>query len=465
MPKEYEECVKTEKKKHSEKDAKRICAIAYYKRHGVSVNEAHKKSTRKSFGEKTMKIVERLARSKEALVREAKRIAKSTGGSPDDFVVLPITKSLREHSKMRELAPDITDETYKYVLVRKSVNGKDFVIVQVEGKLKLDFGALPKNPMAEEMNQPIKKDAEEDTVDVEPGETQKTKSVAANEDEAEMKCKGENCAEKMKEKMEEPKDEKKSVLEVDREDKVESEGVVDDEGGSENLVTVKKAMETLEKAMNKGLDSLSDEDIQTLKSLVDSVSVKKSTDSEDSGEDEKSKDKDDPTKDFLGKVMSKVSEGEELTEIERQALSAAVSAAKKESGVGSSRTAQNILSKIMKKVANAETLSADERDVLGAAIDATKKAKSEVAKSIASKFHKVIEEIEETPESIYKDLTGSEPVSGVYAFTRKSIAEKFIRRLRMRSVVQKSVMFTRPLSAEEVRKLPKRYRFIVEIDD
>lgn len=42
MPKEYEKCVESEKKKHSEKDAKRICAISYYKRHGISVNEAHK---------------------------------------------------------------------------------------------------------------------------------------------------------------------------------------------------------------------------------------------------------------------------------------------------------------------------------------------------------------------------------------------------------------------------------------
>jgi hypothetical protein len=41
MPKEYKACVKSEiAKGKSEKDAKRICAIAYYKRHGKTPQQA-----------------------------------------------------------------------------------------------------------------------------------------------------------------------------------------------------------------------------------------------------------------------------------------------------------------------------------------------------------------------------------------------------------------------------------------
>lgn len=461
MPKEYKECVKTEKKKHSEKEAKKICAIAYYKRHGVSVNEAHKRYAKKSFGEQTMKIVERLARSKEALVREAKRIAKSTGGSPDDFVVIPITKTLRKHARMNEFAPDIADETYKYALIRKTVNGKDFVIIQVEGKLKLDFNSLPKNPMAEEMNQPIKKDADEDTVNVGPddgADATKTKSLSANEEEKE---KEEDCVED--ECKEDKSDTKKSQLEVDRETEVPNEGAVKEESGNPSVGVVKKALNALEKAVTEGFEALSEDDTVALKSLLESVAKKEEDEAEDKNEKEVKKSV--AEKDFLGKIMSKVSEGKDLTEIERKALSAAVAAAKRESGVGSSRTAKNILSKIMKKVASAETLSQDETDVLSAALDATKKAKSEVTKSIITKFTTLADETEDTPESIYAEITGGEPVEGLFAFTRKSLADKFIRRLRLHSVVQKSMLFSRPLSAEEVRKLPRKYHFIVEISD
>jgi hypothetical protein len=44
MPAEYLKCVESEKKKgKSEAEAQKICAIAYYKRHGETVKEAHKK--------------------------------------------------------------------------------------------------------------------------------------------------------------------------------------------------------------------------------------------------------------------------------------------------------------------------------------------------------------------------------------------------------------------------------------
>lgn len=44
MPKEYEECVKSEEargKKHS--DAQRICAVSYYKRHKETPQQAEKR--------------------------------------------------------------------------------------------------------------------------------------------------------------------------------------------------------------------------------------------------------------------------------------------------------------------------------------------------------------------------------------------------------------------------------------
>lgn len=42
-PKEYERCRDAKIAKGTpSKDAKRDCAIAYYKRHGVPVNKAHK---------------------------------------------------------------------------------------------------------------------------------------------------------------------------------------------------------------------------------------------------------------------------------------------------------------------------------------------------------------------------------------------------------------------------------------
>ena len=43
MPKEYEAMRDSLKRSgHSEKQAKKIAAIAYWKNHGVSVNKAHK---------------------------------------------------------------------------------------------------------------------------------------------------------------------------------------------------------------------------------------------------------------------------------------------------------------------------------------------------------------------------------------------------------------------------------------
>lgn len=42
-PKEYEACRDSEMRSGKpEKKAKKMCAIAFWKRHGVSVNEAHK---------------------------------------------------------------------------------------------------------------------------------------------------------------------------------------------------------------------------------------------------------------------------------------------------------------------------------------------------------------------------------------------------------------------------------------
>jgi hypothetical protein len=45
VPKEYKECVKSEiSRGHSEKDAQRICAIAYFKRHGRTPQQDEKAS-------------------------------------------------------------------------------------------------------------------------------------------------------------------------------------------------------------------------------------------------------------------------------------------------------------------------------------------------------------------------------------------------------------------------------------
>jgi len=242
MPKEYEECVKTEQKKHSLQDAKRICATAYYKRHGVSVNEAHKKA-HKSLGDMTMDMIIKLARSKEALLLEAKRIAKSQGLSPNDFVVLPLTENLRKHPKMKSLAPDVAEPVYRFVLVQKSVGGKDFVILQTDGKLRIDFNLLPENPMAKEMNQPIRQDAASgDKVDVNPGDSASattTKSVA-DEEEAKVKCKGEDCEDSTETA-------EKSVLEVDREEPVPDEGVVDVDSENPNEAIAQKSLPLLDK--------------------------------------------------------------------------------------------------------------------------------------------------------------------------------------------------------------------------
>lgn len=52
MPKEYLKCVESELKAGKSKDdAQRICAIAFYKRHGISVNEAEKKGMFNQFRE------------------------------------------------------------------------------------------------------------------------------------------------------------------------------------------------------------------------------------------------------------------------------------------------------------------------------------------------------------------------------------------------------------------------------
>jgi len=452
MPKEYEACVESEKKKHSEKEAKKICAIAYYKRHGVSVNEAHKHA-KKALGDTSM-ITIKLARSKEALLLEAKRIAKSLGMRTEDFIVLPITKELRKHPKLKSLEPDVVEPIYRYMLVQKSVDGKDFVILQTDGKLRLDFGVLPENPLAEEMNQPIRQDVpDEGKVDVDPGDsadaTTKQKSVEAAEDTVQ---KSDDCEGDDKDCEDKPEKAEKSVLEVDREDEVADEGIVDVDSDNPKEALVQKA---IEKAIAG--EALTEEEAASLKALAEQATVQKSIDGEEEGK------KKEVGKDFLGKIMSKVASGEELTDLERRALSAAIEATKKESGDSSSRSAKDTLGKIMSKVRKGEDLSETESKILGAAIDAAKKAKSEVAKSIMN-VASAIADIEETPESIYKSMMGIEPVEGMFLFVRKSDANRFANTLKTKSIGI-GVPYARTVNASErKRNIPNKYRFIVVFD-
>ena len=438
MPKEYKECVKTEKKKHSEKDAKRICAISYWKRHGVSVNEAHKRS-HKALGDYDMEKFITLARSKESLLNEVRRIAKAHGVDKDAFIILPIPKELRNNEKLKAIEPDITDTTYKYMLVRKSVGGKDFVVLTVEGQVKLDVGALPENPLAAEMNDPERSDLEE-TVDVAP----KTKSMSSE-------CKGKGCEEKEEEK--EAKDEEKpeDVKKGKKREEVSKEDEFVD-AKPEHPEVISKAQELADAIKGileaaQGTD-LQDEIVKTFTSALSPVQKSEEASSQP-----------------LSEVMEKVRNGESLSDLERAMVSAAVDAVKKETGDTSSRSSKDTLDKVMAKVAKGEELSEEEKKIVSAATDAAKKAKTEVAKSLTSALEQMVD-VDETLEGIYKSLMGNEPPSGIFAFTNKAEANRFREVARVKGVLSATEeLLVTSIGVRTRRALPNKYKFVAILED
>lgn len=414
-----------------------------------------------------MKMI-KLARSKEALLLEAKRVAKSAGLSVDDFVVLPITNELRNHPKMKALEPDVTEPVYRYVLVKKSIGGKDFVVLQADGKVRLDFGALPENALAKEMNQPIRQDVpKEGTVDVAPGKAtdMATKSVS----DKDVECKGKGCDEE--DKKEGSEDEtgnkehletaEKAVLDVDRTEEVPNEGIVALEGDNPEEAVVNKALPLLEKLVAG--EELADAELATVKTLISAMKIAKSLLLEDfekksvSSADNENDELGDVT--FLGAVINKSLL--EANEIEKRAQEAAVVAAKKALETSSSRQAIDELRKIVAKSVAGEDIGADEAAVLKAAIDAAKQAKTEVVKSVANLAAK-ISDVEETPEALYKAIMKREPTNGLFIFARKAEATKFIDRIQTKSLVA-ATPYTRAISAAErkAHKIPTKYRFVV----
>lgn len=473
MPKEYKECVKTEKKKHSEKDAKRICAISYWKRHGVSVKEAHKrakKSTTK--GEKDMKDLILVARSKEALKGYAREVAKSLNSTADDmFVIVAITKAMREDERLRKLVPEITDEVYKYALIRKSVDGKDFVKVGLEGGLSLDWSAV-ENSTAEEFNVPERHDVKDETVDVGPkdsGEVAKSMDKEEKEDKEEEE---DNKAEKSV-KPDKATDAKRRT-EV-KDDKIDVQA--GDDPTKFPITITAKSVETLAEKIvahlsQKGVNANVEEIAEIIKAeVIKPAPVVESNTVKSEGADDKKEDKKDEVggsdKDVLGRVMSKVAKGEKLSGLEEKIHNAAIAAAKKESGKSSSSEAQSLLSKIMSKVAQGEKLSDSERAILAAAVDATKKARTEVQKSIESLLNKV-EELDETPIGVYKSMTRRDPevFGGMLVFTNKSEANAYVRYIIQKSITSPSTILIRSIKREErlKNKIPQSFLFVVELD-
>lgn len=93
---------------------------------------------------------------------------------------------------------------------------------------------------------------------------------------------------------------------------------------------------------------------------------------EEKDKKDKDKDNDNNAENILGKIMKKVSDGEDLTDDDKKVLKAALNTAKSgESGD------EEKADKIMKKVSDGKSLTDEDKKFLSAIIDASKKSKKE----------------------------------------------------------------------------------------